>query len=91
MTLYSNMGQELKIAVPHDSQVSSSDSVHCSHILLLIFLFLLSTMYLLILVSPGASGYLGIWGHLRSTMLCLCVTLSRGHLWLALFTKDAAW
>ena len=91
MTLYSNMGQELKIAVPHDSQVSSSDSVHCSHILLLLFLFHLSTMYLLISHTPWASGYLSIWGHLRTAMPCLCVALSRGHLGLALSSKDTGW
>ena len=71
MTLYSNMGQELKIAVPHDSPVSSSDSVHCSHILLLLFLFHLSTMYLLILVTPGVvSGYLGSSQEYYALPLC---------------------
>lgn len=46
-------------AVPYYCQVSCSASRHCVHILLLLILFHLSTIYLLILVPPGASEYLG--------------------------------
>lgn len=44
--------------VPHYSQISSFASLHCAHILLLFFLFHLSTTYEFILVVPGASGCL---------------------------------
>ena len=46
-------------AVPHYPQVPSSDSLHCACILLFLFLFHFSTTYLLLLVAPGVSEYLG--------------------------------
>lgn len=44
--------------VPHYPRVSSSASLDCVHILLL--LFHLFTSYLLLLVAPGLCGYLGL-------------------------------
>ena len=61
-------------AVPHYPQVSSSASLHCTRILLLLFLFHFPTTYVLLL---AASGIVGVKGHLRSglwsVMPCLCV------------------
>jgi hypothetical protein len=42
-------------AFPHYPQVSSSASLHCAHVLLFLFLFHFSTIYLLLLVVPGVS------------------------------------
>lgn len=47
-------------ADPHYSGISSSVSLHCAHTILLLFLFHLSTTYLLILVVPRVSGCLGL-------------------------------
>ena len=45
--------------VPHYPPVSSSASLHCAHILLLLFLFRFSTTYLLFLVVSRVSVCLG--------------------------------
>jgi len=46
-------------AVPHYPQVSSSASLHCTHILLFLFLFHFSTTYLLLSVVLRLSEHLG--------------------------------
>ena len=46
-------------AVPHYPQVSISASLHCAHILLLLFLFYFSATDLLLLVALGVSECLG--------------------------------
>jgi hypothetical protein len=46
-------------ALPHHPQVSSSTSLHCAHIVLLLFLSHFSIMHLLILVVSSVSGCLG--------------------------------
>ena len=61
--------------VPHYPQALSSTSLHCAHILLLLFLFHLSTTYLFIIVVPGACGCLELS---QEYYVCPChVALSR--------------
>ena len=72
----------LRQAVPHYRGVFSSASLYCAHILLLLFLFHLSTTYLLILVVPGASGCLRLS---QGVVPCPCyVAPDRTHHRLAL-------
>ena len=57
-----------------DPAVSSSSSLHCTHILLSIFLFHFSTTHLLLLVVPRVSECLGLSKScLRSAMPCPCI------------------
>ena len=46
-------------ALPQCSPVSSSSSLHCAHILLLLFIFHFSIIYSLLFVLPMASDCLG--------------------------------
>lgn len=70
-------------AVPDCPWLYSSASLHCAHILLLLFLFHFYTTYWLLLAAPGTPG---VWGHfrsgLRSAMSHLCsMAPGRGPFW----------
>lgn len=58
-------------AAPYYPGLSSSGSLHYTHILLL-FLFHFSTTFLLFLVAPEVSGCLGVWGYLKNGLRVPC-------------------
>lgn len=62
-------------AVPHSPQVSSSVSLHCAHVLLLLFHF--STANLLLLVVFGVSGCLESSEECHAYLYS--IALGRGH------------
>ena len=68
--------------VPHYPQALSSTSLHCAHILLLLFLFHISTIYLLTFVLLSISGCLASSRELPMelyALFILCVpTLATG-------------
>lgn len=66
--------------IPSYPGMSSSASLHCSHILLLLILFHFPTTYLLILVAPGVSEDLGLSQEWSPECCALRVRYGRGHL-----------
>ena len=74
-------------AVPQYLQVSSSVSLHCTHILLFLFLFHFSTTYLLFLVVPRLC-IMSSRGHLGPGLppeACAVPGWTGGHLRLSFF------
>lgn len=73
-------------AVSHHPQLSSSASLHCTHILLLLFLIYLSTTFLLRSTMPRPCLMALSRGHFRHGLACVCFVIEFKY-WL-LITSD---